>query len=97
MLVIFIVAVPLPPEQVITGGFTTVESGSQSTADVSVSVSVDIFVKFPDVNESVILHIIVEPSGTDAVTLVSVADEATDKFDDAVVNELPLSSEYSTR
>ena len=96
MFVIFIVAVPLPPEQVIAGGLTTVESGSQSTVDVSASVSVAIFVKFPEVNESVILHIIVEPSGTEAVTLVFVAEDATSKFDDAVVNELPPFKEYST-
>ena len=37
------------------------ESGSQSTAELSLCVSVDIFVKSPDVNESVTLHIIVDP------------------------------------
>ena len=49
-----------PLEQV-PSDWVAVESGSQSTAELSLCVSVDIFVKSPDVKESVTLHIIVEP------------------------------------
>ena len=46
-------------------------------------------------NESVIRQVIVEPFATLAVTEVSEAPPAIDKFAEAVVNE-PLSIWYST-
>ena len=94
MLVILIVEVcaPLTHEP---NDVEIVLSTAQSTVALVVCVSVDIFVKFPDVNESVIGQVIVEPFATLAVTEVSEAPPAIDKFAEAVVNE-PLSIWYST-
>ena len=73
----------------------TVESGSQSTAELVLWFSTDIFVKSSEVKESVILHLTVEPWGTDAVNEVSVDDAATERLADAVAQS-PVSIWYST-
>ena len=84
LLVILIVDEPCEPAQAIAGGFTTVISGSQSTASLASIVSSLIFVKSFEVKLSVILQVIVEPSGTDAVCEVSVLFPLTDKLPFAV-------------
>ena len=84
MFVISIVDEPCVPEQAISGGFLTVIFGSQSTASLASIVSSLMFVKSFEVKLSVILQVIVEPSGTDAVCEVSVLLPLTDKLPFAV-------------
>ena len=95
LLVILIVDEPCEPAQAIAGGFTTVMSGSQSTASLASMVSSDILVKSSEVNESVILHVIVDPSGTEAVCEVSVLLADIDKLVLVVVKS-PSLILYST-
>ena len=57
----------LAPEEQSPRDWETVESGSQSAADDVTGVSVTILVQSLLVKESVILHVMVEPSDTDWV------------------------------
>ena len=68
---------------------------TQETSALVDCVSATILVYTPSVNESVICQVIVDPSGTETVNDVSVANEATVKLALKVVYE-PLSILYST-
>ena len=71
------------------------KSTAQSTTALCVWVSTDIFVKSFDVNESVILQVIVDPSVTDTDNDTFVTLEAIKRFELAVSND-PESILYST-
>ena len=91
VVVVVVVVVIVVVVVVVVVAATTV----QETSSLVDCVSALILVKSLEVKESVILHVIVEPSDTDWVIDVSVANEATVKFAEAVTYA-PSSILYST-